>query len=129
MLLAERAFIDPTTGKRTIVGVFDFIRAPHPALYPHPLCLYVSLTGVRDRIEMMFYYVDLASNEILMEFGPYPLSCDDPLASLDFQVNMPPLPLPHSGAYCVELHVSGEMIGMMRVGVLIGPDEEGRHDE
>lgn len=129
MLLVERTFVDPTTKKRTIVGVFDSIRAPHPAFYPDPLYLYVSLTGVRDHIELMFYYVDLASNEILVEAGPIPLSCNDPLASLDFSVRMPPLPLPHSGVFCVELHASGELVGMMRITVQVGSEEEGEHNE
>ena len=128
MLLAERTYIDPKTNKRTIEGVFDAIRTPHPAFYPDPLYLYVSLTGVRNQVELMLYYVDLASNEILMECGPFPLSCNDPLASIDFQVKMPPLPLPRSGVFCVELHASGELIGMMRVTVQVGPDEEGEHD-
>ena len=94
MLLAERTYVDPDTNKRNIVGVFDAIIAPYPAVYPDPLYLYVSLTGVRGRVELMLYYVDLASNEVLTQAGPIPLSCNDPLASLDFSAEMPPCRCP-----------------------------------
>jgi uncharacterized protein DUF6941 len=124
LLLADNVYTDAETGKRIISGVFDTITLSEiPADFPYPTCVYVSLTAVRGEIDAMLRYVDLDSDEVLMEHGPKKLISDDHLASLDFSTPMPPLPVPHEGVFALEVHVNDELIGMVRITVRQAADE------
>lgn len=133
LLLADNVYTDAETGKRVIAGVFDSITLPEiPGDFPQVTCVYVSLTAVRGEIEVMLRYVDLDSDEVLMEHGPTKLSSDDPVASLDFSAPMPPLPVPHEGVFALEVHVGDELIGMLRITATLAEDEnddEGEENE
>lgn len=132
LLLADNVYTDAETGKRVIAGVFDSITLPEiPGHFPQDTCVYVSLTSVRGEIDVMLRYVDLESDETLMEHGPTKLFSDDPLVSLDFSVPMPPLPVPHEGVFALEVHAGGELIGMVRITVMQAADEiqEGGENE
>ncbi|MGH7174241.1 MAG: DUF6941 family protein [Gemmataceae bacterium] len=124
LLLADNVYTDAETGKRVIAGVFDSIILPEiPGQFPHVSCVYVSLTAVRGDIDVMLRYVDLDADEVLMEHGPTKLSSDDPVASLDFSAPMSPLPVPHEGVFALEVHVSDELIGMLRITAAQTEDE------
>lgn len=124
LLLADNVYTDAETGKRIIAGVFDSITLPEiPGEYPHSTCVYVSLTAVRGEIDVMLRYVDLESDDVLMEHGPTKLNGDDPIASLDYSAPLPPLPVPHEGIYALEVHVGDELIGMLRITAALAEDE------
>lgn len=124
LLLADNVYTDAETGKRIISGVFDRITLVEiPGHYSQVSCVYVSLTAVRGDIDVMLRYVDLESDETLMEHGPKKLTSDDPLASLDFSAPMPPLPVPHEGVFALEVHVGDELIGMVRITATQAEDE------
>jgi hypothetical protein len=131
LLLADNVYTDAETGKRVIAGVFDRITVPEvPGHFLHVTCLYVSLTEVRGEVDVMIRYVDLDSNEVLLEHGPTNLTSDDPLASIDFSVQVPPLPVPHEGVFALELHANNELVGMMRItATLAGQPGEGEEEE
>jgi hypothetical protein len=120
--------------KKVIAGVFDNITLSEiPGHFPNSSCLYVSLTEIRGEVDIMLRYVDLSSNEVLLEHGPTKLVCDDPLVSVDFSVEVPPLPVPHEGVFGWEVHAGDEMIGMLRITAVLAEqadeDEEGDGNE
>jgi len=133
LLLADNVYTDIETGKRVITGVFDFIGVPEiPGHFLKVTHAYVSLTELRGRVEIMLRYVDLDSNEILMEHGPTVIEQDDPIASEDFTVTVPPLPVPHEGVFALEVHANNELIGMLRITAALREQEdenEGDDDE
>lgn|SRR5262245_29310111 len=133
LLLADNVYSDAETGKRVIAGVFDSIFLPEiPGDYWKVTCAYISLTELRGRVETMLRYVDLDSNEILMENGPTVIEQNDPIASVDFTVSVPPLPVPHQGVFALEVHANNELIGMLRITAALREQEdasEGDDDE
>jgi hypothetical protein len=134
LLLADNVYTDGETGKRIIAGVFDSITIPEiPGHFFKVTSAYVSLTELRGRVEVTLRYVDLDSNEVLMESGPTIIEQTDPIASVDFTVSVPPLPVPHEGVFALELHANDELIGMLRITAALGgqDDEEsgGSEDE
>lgn len=130
LLLADNVYTDAETGKRVIAGVFDSIMLPEiPGHFPQDTCVYVSLTAVRGEIDVMLRYVDLDTDEVLIEHGPTKLSSDDPVASLDFFAPMPPLPVPHEGVFALEVHVGEELIGMLRIKATQAGDENDEEGE
>jgi hypothetical protein len=134
LLLADNVYTDAETGKRVIAGVFDSITVPEiPGHFLKVTCAYVSLTELRGRVEVMLRYVDLDSNEVLMENGPTIIEQNDPIASVDFAVAIPPLPVPHEGIFALEVHANDELIGMLRITAASGEhgeedDESGGHE-
>ena len=131
LLLADNVYSDAETGKRVIAGVFDSVTLPEiPGHFLKVTSLYVSLTELRGEVEVMLRYVDLDSNEVLMENGPTRLQCDDPLASVDLTVQVPPLPVPHEGVFALEVHAGNELIGMLRItAALVQQAQEGEGEE
>jgi hypothetical protein len=126
LLLADNVYSDNDTRKRVIAGVFDGITVPQiPGYFPHFSCVYVSLTEIRGEIDVLLRYVDLASNEVLMELGPVKVSSDDPVASQDFSARVPHLPVPHAGVFALEVYVGAELIGMLRVTAVQAEQQEG----
>jgi hypothetical protein len=129
LLLADNVYTDAETGKRIIAGVFDRIQLPEiPGRWLKTTSVYVSLTEVRGRIDVILRYVDLDTNEVLMESGPTTIESEDPLASIDFAVPVPPLPVPHEGVFALEVHCSNELLGTLRITVTI-MEEESEEDE
>ncbi len=67
--------------------------------------------------------MDLEKSEVLLENGPIEIESDDPLASIDFAIPVPPLPIPHEGVYALELHSCDEIIGILRITANRHPEE------
>lgn len=85
---------------------------------------YVSLTELRGKVEIVLRYVDLDSNEVLMENGPTIIEQADPIASVDFTIAVPPLPVPHERVFALEVHANDELVGMLRITAALGGQEE-----
>ena len=118
LILADAVYQDVKTGKRIIAGTFDCLYATEfPSNYSHVTNAYVCLTEVRGTIPVKLYYVDLELNEVLMEVGPIEVSADDPLESVDFTIEVPPIPMPHEGVFGLELHAAGMLLASLRIQV------------
>jgi hypothetical protein len=114
--------------KRIIAGTFDSLQAAEfPAEYTRETAAYISLTEVRGELDVFLRYVDLADNQVLMEHGPNKVISDDPLASVDFVVPVPVIPMPHEGVFAFEVHCGNELLGFLRITV--GHAEQDEVDE
>jgi hypothetical protein len=131
LLLADNVYTDAGTGKRIIAGTFDSLRAAElPATFDRVTAAYICLTEVRGEIGVVLRYVDLDDNEVLMEHGPTQVRSDDPLASVDFVVPVPPIPMPHPGVFAFEVHSRNELLGFLRITVVqVEPEEHGGEEE
>jgi hypothetical protein len=130
LLLADHVYEDGVTGKKVIAGTFDCLYAKEfPTHFYSVTNAYVCITEVRGEVPLILRYVDLATNEVLMECGPITISSDDPLASIDFAVQVPPIPMPHEGVFAFELHAFNELLGCLRITVLPEDDEDEDDDE
>jgi hypothetical protein len=116
ILLADAVYTDVETGKRVIAGVFDNIAVKQfPTEHQRQTWVYLSFTDIRGKVAFSLRYVDLLTNEVLMDNGPNEIECGDPLATLDGWVPLPFIPLPHPGVYALEVHSCDELIGALRI--------------
>jgi hypothetical protein len=72
-------------------------------------------------------YVDLRDESPLFETR-FPVNSDDPLASVELVLQVPPFPLPHAGVYAFEVLNEDNPIGSLRITVVLVP-EEGSEEE
>lgn len=116
LLLADHVYIDRESGKTIIAGTFDQIWATEfPTVFGRATWAFVSLTDLRGPAEVVLRYVDLTDGSVLLTTNPIPVATDDPLKSAQIRLEIPPLPMPHAGAYALELMVGGALAGTLRV--------------
>src|SRR5580658_7954809 len=106
MILAEQVLTEPRSGRRLIVYVFNHLDAPSfPTLFDRPSQLFISLSGVRGKLPLSLHFVDLSNNDLILQSDrELVVSGADPLQVHEIVAEVPPLPLPHEGAYAIELH-------------------------
>jgi hypothetical protein len=80
-----------------------------------PFC-YIYITGVHGHLPLELRYLDLHDNSVLMDINfnfdpPHP----DPIQSYELIIPTPMLPVPHPGAYVLELLTNNELIGSYRI--------------
>ena len=125
LLLAERVYFDGESGKGVIAGTFDSLS---PSVFPNEFrqvsYAYLSLTEVHGKVDLLLRYVDLKTNEILMQYGPVQVSANDPLSSVELRIGIPFLPMPHEGVFALEVYAADELIGSHRVTVFLAEKEE-----
>lgn len=113
--LADEISQDSATGKVTVRGIFDQIEVDSPAT--HFTCvayLFFAVRNVHRRVDLVLRYVDLSTNEVLLE-RPVALESDGPLATTDVSIHLPRIPVPHSGEFAWELYCGNDVIGVSRV--------------
>ena len=118
-ILADQVYIDSRTGKKIIAGTFNHVHlgASQNSL-GRGVFAYLALTNCRGRVELQLKHVDLADDRVLHRSGRIGFDADDPLQTYEIVVEIPPLPLPHEGAYALEAWCNGEVAGSIRLGVV-----------
>lgn len=109
VLVCDAAAIDPSTGKKSLIGIFDRVNV---GAFPteRPLSLYFKVTDAEGRykIEVRYIHADtdktLASTEEEFQFA-------NRLQSRDFLVQFPPLPMPEAGRYAFQLWANSMFLG------------------
>ncbi len=119
LVLADHVYSDETSKKKVISGTFNAMQAKSfPSHLPRPTWAYISLTEIRNALDLELRYVDLTENTVLMKMGlRVSMEKYDPIVSLEMLVEIPPLPMPQAGAYLLELVHDEIGIGSMRVTV------------
>jgi hypothetical protein len=133
LILADHIYDDRLTGKKVISGTFNqlsFAKVPKrqvtqggqkkvlvpPGGQIGSPWLYISLTDFRGKARFDIRYVDLKDNKVL--FGTaFEAQWDDPLATAEFVLPMPPLPASREGVFALELLCNNELLGALRVRV------------
>lgn len=133
LLLADRIYEDKLTGKKIIAGIFHnlkFIRKEDfekeiercggnvplmPAGFQtgSPFA-YVSMTEIRGEEPFTLRYVDLQTDEILMQFE-FKIKVPDPLRIVDLVLPLPTLPTHKAGVFALELLWCDEPLGSYRL--------------
>ena len=116
LILADHIYSDSPSGKKVIAGTFNTLWANRfPTEFVRETYAYICLTELRGEADLSLKYVQLASNQVLMETTPVPIRSDDPLKTTEICVRVPPFPMPTPGTYAFEVHVGGEMLGSLRI--------------
>ena len=96
-LVCDVAAIDPSTGKKNLIGIFDKV---HVGKFPtqRPMTLYLKLTDAEGYYNFQVRYVQVSLGNVLAEAAGE-LNATDRLASADLYIPFPPLPIPEQGRY------------------------------
>jgi hypothetical protein len=125
LVLADHIYEDKRTGKKVIVGTFNRIWAKEfPSVLGRSTFAYLCLTDVDGTAELQLRYTDLTDHSVLTESTRAPISARDRLSSSEIIIEVPPLPMPHEGAYAFEAYVDDRLIGSLRITA--GRPDEGR---
>jgi hypothetical protein len=112
ILLADHIYQDKDTGKYVIAGTFHQLNVPSfPATLGKIVNVFISLTGLTGKAAINLEFVDASSGKQLMHMSSLEISCDSPDVSVDFAVEVPPLPLPNAGRYLFRASADGNLIG------------------
>lgn len=74
---------------------------------------YLSVTDVHGEVKLALRYVQLDGNQVMFQ-TERTLKCDDPLATVEVVVPLPPLPL-ISGVFALEVLCDDELLGAHRI--------------
>jgi hypothetical protein len=109
VLVCDSAAVDPGTGKKSLIGIFDRVWA---SKFPtnRPMFLYVKLTDAEGYYRIKVTYVQTQTGQSLAEVegeAEFP----NRLASADFYVGTPPLPIPAAGRYEFQIWANDVFLG------------------
>jgi hypothetical protein len=123
MLLCDHAHRDVSSGKFTLLGVFDRITVPKSFPAAHgPFCIYLNLTNMNGSYELA---VQILRGEDESSIGETrsdkPIVVKDPLARVEMGMSLPSgLPLEKAGTVVFRLQANGRQIQDQVVQIL-GP--------
>lgn len=108
-LVCDVAVKDPTTGKISLIGIFDKI---HVKQFPakRPVSLYAKLTEAEGSYQFQAKYVYSNTGETLAE-AKGEFTAKDKLGTVELQLQYPPLPIPGEGRYDFQIWVNGQFLG------------------
>ncbi len=116
LLLADHIYCDHGTGKYVIAGTFYQLNvAGVPATFGRSVGAFVSLSGLSGKTRIHLEFVDPANGDVLLRTRSFDIACSDPASPVEFGVEIPPLPLPHTGCFPFRLFANGEPVGCVSV--------------
>ena len=100
---------DPTTGKISLIGIFDKV---HVKSFPasRPVSLYAKLTEAEGQYHFQARYVYSSTGETLAE-AKGEFTAKEKLATVELNLQYPPLPIPGEGRYDFQIWVNGQFLG------------------
>ncbi len=108
-LVCDVAVKDPTTGKISLIGIFDRVNVKaFPA--KRTVSLYAKLTEAEGTYEFVARYVYSNTGETLAE-AKGEFTAREKLGTVELQLQYPPLPIPGEGRYDFQIWVNGQFLG------------------
>lgn len=116
VLVCDTAAEDPSTGKKSLIGIFDKIWVTG---FPtqRAVAVYVKLTDAKGRYRISLKYVQARTGQTLAEVEGE-AEFQDQLASADFFVTTPVLPTPAEGRYEFQVWANDVFLGSTFVDAL-----------
>jgi hypothetical protein len=116
-LVCDTAATDPTTGKKTLIGIFDRLWASN---FPtgRPATLYWKITDAEGDYTVEARFVQLKKNELIAKGGGK-VSVPDRMSAFDYYLFLPMLIFPEPGRYEVQVLMNDAYLG----GVIIDAQE------
>lgn len=124
-LVCDQILTDGTTGKKTIVGVFDRIWAERFPASHRPVWLFVRVIDCEGQYPYIIEYVRVSTQEILGKAEGTATSRDRQRYT-DFVLQLPVIPLPEQGEYEFRLWMGNKFISSTRLTALPQSEMEAR---
>ena len=108
-LMCDAAVEDPSTGKKSLIGVFDLV---HVKEFPTrlPISLYFKIADAEGFYEFDVRYVQVNTGKILAQ-AEGELTANDRLTSSEMHLPFPPLLLPELGRYEFQIWANSMFLG------------------
>jgi hypothetical protein len=121
LIICDNAHVCPSTGKKTLLGIFDALSARSFPANVGRMVLYAALTDGRGltTVEVRLVDCDQARKPILTE--QFALDFSDPRAIRDFELEMVDIEFPESGEYSFQLWACNELLIERRIVVELDP--------
>ena len=109
VLVCDTAVVDPSTGKKSLIGIFDTV---HAATFPtmRAISLYFKVVDAEGFYEFAVRYVQVDSGEVLAQ-AVGDLMANDRLVPSDLYLSFPPLPMPAIGRYEFQIWANSMFLG------------------
>lgn len=109
-LICDQIIQDSQTGKMSLIGLFQDLRADRfPAIHPQ-LWIYASLTDARGDYNFEIQFVDVEHNNVLGKGTPPKITIPGPLETTEMCAQLGNLQLPRAGTYEFHLIGNGELL-------------------
>jgi len=109
-LICDQIIQDRQTGKMSLIGLFQDLRADRfPAVHPM-LWIYASLTDARGSYRFEIQFVDIANSNVLGKGTPPKIQIPGPLETTELCAQLGNLQLPGPGTYEFQLLANGELL-------------------
>ncbi|MGE0192764.1 MAG: hypothetical protein AB7T63_12075 [Planctomycetota bacterium] len=103
LLVCDQVYQDTQTNKMVVAGTFTQIFASEfPAVHAQ-WCVYVRLVDFKGPASLRLRVVDLDDDSVVGSLGPVKFEMKDRLVGAEVAIKMPPLPIPHAGAYALDV--------------------------
>ena len=111
-LICDQVIRDRTTLKPSLIGVFTDIHASKfPAVHPR-MTLFFQLTNGHGKIGLTIKLVDVGNNdEEIHEPLEGAVTFQDARQTLEFEISVLNVSIPHEGEYRVQIFIGSELLG------------------
>ena len=108
-LVCDTAVVDPTTGKKSLIGIFDAVHSPS---FPtqRPISLYFKVADAEGYYKMEVRFVQADTGEVLAG-ADGELMANDRLTATDLHLPFPPLSMPMEGRYEFQIWANSMFLG------------------
>lgn len=118
MVICDAIWLDPFTGKRTIIGTFSAIGATEfPMVHPI-MSVYAALTDGRGKVQMRLVLVDANEEREPIFSMDSDVEIPDPRAVLEWNATANNLVFPAPGEYRMQLFADGTLLVERRIVIL-----------
>lgn len=125
MLICDTVIRDSTTGKPSLIGVFDRILAPSlPARHPS-LAVYAKITDAQGQYVFRLELVDLSTGQAIGEGKTPEVEIPDRMASHELVFNLQGLMFRTEGRYEFRLYADEQFVGVHSFDVRVVSKVEG----
>lgn len=138
LLLADHVYIDRSSGRHVICGVFSRVQfvpdavqkqvSGQPIAVQHLMSAgspysYISLTELQGLKTFELRFVSLADNSVLLS-TQFQVKSQNPLATIELALPLPQIRVPHEGVYALELLCEETLLGAHRVEAIRQSDQQ-----
>lgn len=108
-LVCDVAAVDPSTGKKNLIGIFDRILVGQ---FPtkRGMHVYIKIADAQGHYELEVKYVQIGTGAVLAA-AKGPLDSSDRLQTADLYIPFPPLPIPAVGRYEFQVWANSMYLG------------------
>jgi hypothetical protein len=111
MLPCDHVHYDRSTGRSTLLGVFDELRAPRFPASTGPYAVYLNLTNMRGTYDLDARWLrGDTETEIAALVSAPRIVIADPLSRVEVALIGDDLPLPEAGRYVLRLRMNGRHV-------------------